>query len=80
MDCQELVRVLSEYIDGELDARMRRSVERHAKDCICCGQLIATFRATLVSFRKSRVMRAHAQTLHYRLRKRLIVYAKNKRQ
>jgi anti-sigma factor RsiW len=38
---------LSHYADGDLSARARRRLERHAEDCVDCGRGIRAMRALL---------------------------------
>jgi anti-sigma factor RsiW len=36
---------LSHYVEGELSARERRRLDRHARDCLECGRGIRAMRA-----------------------------------
>jgi anti-sigma factor RsiW len=36
---------LSHYVEGELSARARRRLDRHAQDCLECGRGIRAMRA-----------------------------------
>jgi hypothetical protein len=38
-------RHLSHYVEGDLSPRSRRRLERHARDCVDCGQGIRAMRA-----------------------------------
>jgi anti-sigma factor RsiW len=43
-ECDELLGVLSEYLEGELTEELRREVILHAQTCIHCAQLLNTLR------------------------------------
>lgn len=45
--CRALVLELSRYLDGDLTAARRRTVERHIKACACCGTMAARLRRTV---------------------------------
>ena len=45
--CRTLLLELSRYLDGDLSAARRRTVERHIKACACCGMMIAGLRRTV---------------------------------
>jgi len=36
MQCKEVVKVLSMYVDGELDGSEARKFEQHIEQCCCC--------------------------------------------
>jgi len=40
--CEKLLRKLSDYLDGELDARTEKDVKRHLKKCLPC---LASYRS-----------------------------------
>jgi anti-sigma factor RsiW len=44
-------RHISEYLDGELDARGRERVERHSHLCPVCHRMVATLRQMLDGLR-----------------------------
>ncbi|MBI4496109.1 MAG: zf-HC2 domain-containing protein [Deltaproteobacteria bacterium] len=44
MTCKDLVDLLSEYVDGELDAATARQLEEHLRDCVDCKAFLDTFR------------------------------------
>jgi anti-sigma factor RsiW len=43
---------MSDYLDGELTASERSRMERHARDCPECKQLIAGLRAVVAGLRR----------------------------
>jgi len=40
-DCEELESLLTEYLDGDIDAAQRRAVETHAAGCARCAALLS---------------------------------------
>ncbi len=38
---------LSHYVEGELPARARRRLDRHARDCVDCGRGLRAMRAVV---------------------------------
>ncbi len=47
MACQELVELVTDYLEGTLGWRDRRRVARHLKDCDACTEYVAQMRETL---------------------------------
>ncbi|MBN1848701.1 MAG: zf-HC2 domain-containing protein [Deltaproteobacteria bacterium] len=47
MDCVNIQRLLSEYIDGVLDAQTRDKVEKHLSTCERCGEEIESLKALI---------------------------------
>jgi len=47
MLCTEVMRQLSEYLDGELDAALVQELERHLRDCQDCRVVVDTTRKTI---------------------------------
>ena len=47
MKCQEILKELSEYIDGELDPRICDCLERHMEDCNPCLVFVNTLKKTI---------------------------------
>lgn len=47
MTCHELVDVLTDYLEGALDARRRADVERHVVICRGCANYLAQIRSTI---------------------------------
>ena len=45
--CEETRALMSDYVDGELDAESRRSVERHVRFCHRCHTVLGNLRQTL---------------------------------
>jgi anti-sigma factor RsiW len=55
LNCREMFGRLSEYIDGELDAKFCESFDEHLPDCAPCQRFIATLRKTVELCRESGV-------------------------
>jgi anti-sigma factor RsiW len=47
LSCQELVELVSDYLDGNLDRRTRRRVRKHLDACDGCTEYVAQMRQTL---------------------------------
>ena len=45
--CQELVELLTDYLEGDLDAARRVPFERHVVTCRCCSNYVAQMRRTV---------------------------------
>ena len=45
--CRALLLELSQYLDGDLTAARRRTIERHINECTCCGTMAGRLRTTL---------------------------------
>jgi anti-sigma factor RsiW len=49
MPCQELVEVLTDYLEGALPERDRRRLEAHLAGCPLCTEYVEQFRAVIVA-------------------------------
>jgi len=47
LTCKELIRKLSEYLDGELDPILAEQLTRHLEHCEDCGLVVDTTRKTI---------------------------------
>jgi len=47
MPCQELVEVITSYLDGTLGRRDRRRFEAHLRECDACERYLEQMRETL---------------------------------
>ncbi len=47
MNCGEVIRVLNEYLDGELDAALLADLGEHLKKCDDCRVVVDTTRQTI---------------------------------
>ena len=51
MSCREMAQFLSDYLDGELEASLRRVIERHGGECPPCHAFIQTLSRTVEAIR-----------------------------
>jgi anti-sigma factor RsiW len=49
--CRDLVRFLSDYVDGALGRALRRSIDRHGGGCPPCRAFVRTLAATVRAVR-----------------------------
>lgn len=49
--CQELLGQISDYIDGELEAKLCAELEAHLSNCTDCQVLVDTTQKTITLFR-----------------------------
>ena len=47
MTCKEVIRKLSDYLDGELDPVLAEQLARHLEHCEDCGLVVDTTRKTI---------------------------------
>ncbi len=47
MNCREVVRQLSDYLDGQLESALARELEQHLAACRDCRILVSTPRKTI---------------------------------
>ena len=52
MQCENMLGVLSEYIDGELDSVLCAEISRHMADCGNCRVVVDTLRRTVLLYRE----------------------------
>lgn len=50
MNCKEVIRELSNFIDGELDVVLRQELERHFADCAECRLVVDQTKKTVEIF------------------------------
>ena len=70
MTCGEGVALLTEYLEGVLPARARRSVEGHLAGCVRCRRFVVSYAATPRVFRVA-TEEAMPDAMRRRLRQRL---------
>ncbi|MEN3002413.1 MAG: zf-HC2 domain-containing protein [Armatimonadota bacterium] len=51
MKCEQLLRILGDYIDGEIDPEMCELFERHMAQCPRCQVVVDTMRKTIALYR-----------------------------
>ena len=47
LSCQDLVELVTDYLEGDLDERDLRAFERHLEHCDGCGEYVEQLRATI---------------------------------
>jgi anti-sigma factor RsiW len=47
LTCQELVELVTDYLEGSLSRRDRRRFEKHIAGCTNCSEYVAQFRETI---------------------------------
>lgn len=47
MNCRKVITDLSNYLDGELDADLKRAIEEHLKNCAHCHVILDTTQKTI---------------------------------
>ncbi len=52
MKCDDILKQINEYIDGEIDPALCRDLEKHLKDCCPCRIVVDTIRKTISVFRE----------------------------
>ena len=60
MDCNELVELVSAYLDGSLDLEQRARFDVHLLECDGCENYLQQFRSTVSHPRQDSVRRAGA--------------------
>lgn len=74
MNCQEVIREISNYIDGELDVSVKREIELHLKDCGECAVIVNQTKLTVDIFCDSELVElpsAARERLHQALRRKM---------
>ena len=74
MTCEAVIREISNYIDGDLQADMRREIEAHLKDCKDCQVIIDQTKLTVDIFCDSEMVELPddvRQRLHQALRRKM---------
>lgn len=51
MRCEEMLAMLSDYVDGALDAHVCAEIEQHMADCGNCRVVVDTLRKTIYLYR-----------------------------
>ncbi len=74
MNCQGVVREISNYIDGELELSVKQELERHLEHCEHCDLVVNQTRLTVELFCDSKAVELPADVksrLHDALRHKL---------
>jgi anti-sigma factor RsiW len=73
--CEAVIREISNYIDGDLDASMRRELEAHLKGCKECQVIVDQTKLTIDIFCDSELVELPddvRERLHNALRRKMI--------
>ena len=73
MNCQKVFQEISNYLDGDLDAELKRAIEAHACGCHHCQVVVNTTRKTIELYCDGRLFALPfevRQRLHVVLRQR----------
>jgi hypothetical protein len=79
MNCEHVWREISNYVDGELDADLRSSMDEHIQGCKRCASVLAGMRNVVQLYGDERILEVPAG-FSGRLQKRLAKNAAVKRQ
>jgi anti-sigma factor RsiW len=74
LNCNRVIREISDYIDGELDLPVRQELERHLEHCEDCKMVVDQTRLTVEIFCDSKPVELPADVksrLHEALRRKL---------
>jgi len=74
LNCQGVVREISNYIDGELELSVKQELERHLEHCEHCDLVVNQTRLTVELFCDSKAIELPADVksrLHDALRRKL---------
>ncbi|MCX8082953.1 MAG: zf-HC2 domain-containing protein [bacterium] len=71
-DCEEILRLLSGYIDNEIDIFIREIMEEHIRECERCFSLLNTLEKTIAisrqTHRKQKVPQKVVNRIYYEIR------------
>jgi anti-sigma factor RsiW len=51
MKCEELLKILNDYVDGEIDPSLCAEFERHMNDCNPCQVVVDNIRKTVTLYK-----------------------------
>ena len=74
MNCESVIREISNYIDGDLELAVKQELERHLEDCEECKMVVDQTRLTVNVFCDSKAIELPADVkarLHEALRRKL---------
>lgn len=73
MTCEELLRMLNDYVDGDIDPAVCEGFEEHLAGCNPCQIVVDTIRKTIKLYKDEEVFEmplAFRQRLHRNLREK----------
>lgn len=72
MNCREIIKLISDYIDREIEETMREIIEQHIKMCKKCESILNTVEKTIFLSRKlyknKKVPKRVEKKLYYQIR------------
>ena len=74
MNCSAVIREISNYIDGDLDAAMKQEVEKHLAGCEECTMIMIQTKVTVEIFQYARPVEIPPEVhsrLHDALRRKI---------
>jgi len=74
LNCESVIREISNYIDGDLELAVKQELERHLEDCGECKMVVDQTRLTVNVFCDSKAIELPADVkarLHEALRRKL---------
>lgn len=73
MKCEELLRMLNDYVDGDIDPAICAEFQNHLDDCNPCKVVVDTIRKTITLYKKGEAYElplAFREKLHRTLREK----------
>ncbi len=73
MKCEDLLRALNEYVDGEVDPALCEEFQRHLDGCNPCQVVVDNIRKTITLYKEGKVYELSpecCERLHKTLRER----------
>jgi anti-sigma factor RsiW len=70
LNCKHVWRYISDYLDGSVDAQLRKEIERHLESCELCSAILDSTRNILILTADDRTFElpvGYSERLHARL-------------
>lgn len=80
MKCEELLKAINAYVDGEIDPAICNELQAHLEDCSPCRVVVDTLRQTITLYREGQPYELPApchQRLHQALQERWQTHHEN---
>ncbi len=61
MKCDELLKVLSDYVDGQVDPTLCQELEKHLGGCDACRVVVDNLRKTIAVYQGEKVVELPAE-------------------
>ena len=55
MKCNELLRMLNDYVDGDIDVSICEQFQKHLDDCVDCRVVVDTVKKTITLYKEETV-------------------------